>query len=233
MAIDQIATVEVRVTGEEAKQELKNLEAIASGLKKELADAYEAGDTSKIKQVTSELRKTEAQIKTLKKDTTALTEVMNNLDKATPKELRATLTAINRQLNSGYIKRGSAEWKYYQQQAKLVTAELQKIKTEVQETESWISRFNNGLTKWGGLLATGRAESFDWVGRFIYSVAHRTGRETFYYHGRIRFTYPPVIRRDPSGIYVDRFQETGASERQRSTKRRYHRSHAFGGSCKN
>lgn len=157
MAIDQVATVEVRVNGEEAKQELKNLETIASGLKKELADAYQAGDTSKIKQVTSELRKTEAQIKTLKKDTTALTEVMNNLDKATPKELRATLTAINRQLNSGYIKRGSAEWKYYQQQAKLVTAELQKIKTEVQETEGWLSRFNNGLTKWGGLLATGAA----------------------------------------------------------------------------
>lgn len=157
MAIDQVATVEVRVNGEEAKQELKNLEAIASGLKKELADAYKAGDTSKIKQVTSELRKTEAQIKTLKKDTTALTEVMNNLDKATPKELRATLTAINRQLNSGHIKRGSAEWKYYQQQAKLVTAELQKIKTEVQETEGWITRFNNGLSKWGGLLATGAA----------------------------------------------------------------------------
>ena len=111
MAIDQVATVEVRVNGEEAKQELKNLETIASGLKKELADAYEAGDTSKIKQVTSELRKTEAQIKTLKKDTTALTEVMNNLDKATPKELRATLTAINRQLNSGHIKRGAAEGK--------------------------------------------------------------------------------------------------------------------------
>lgn len=157
MAIDQVATVEVRVNGEEAKQELKNLEKIASGLKKELADAYEAGDTSKIKQVTSELRKTEAQIKTLKKDTTALTEVMNNLDKATPKELRATLTAINRQLNSGHIKRGSAEWKYYQQQAKLVTAELQKIKTEVQETEGWLSRFNNGFAKWGGLLATGAA----------------------------------------------------------------------------
>lgn len=157
MAIDQVAIVEVRVNGEEAKQELKNLEAIASGLKKELADAYNAGDTSKIKQVTSELRKTEAQIKTLKKDTTALTEVMNNLDKATPKELRATLTAINRQLNSGHIKRGSAEWKYYQQQAKLVTAELQKIKTEVQETEGWLTRFNNGLTKWGGLLATGAA----------------------------------------------------------------------------
>lgn len=157
MAIDQVATVEVRVNGEEAKQELKNLETIASGLKKELADAYQAGDTSKIKQVTSELRKTEAQIKTLKKDSTALTEVMNNLDKATPKELRATLTAINRQLNSGHIKRGSAEWKYYQQQAKLVTAELQKIKTEVQETEGWLSRFNNGFAKWGGLLATGAA----------------------------------------------------------------------------
>lgn len=157
MAINQVATVEVRVNGEEAKQELKDLEKYATSLKGQLADAYKAGDTSKIKQVTSELRKTEAQIKTLKKDTTALTEVMNNLDKATPKELRATLTAINHQLNSGYIKRGSAEWKYYQQQAKLVTAELQKIKTEVQETEGWLSRFNNGFAKWGGLLATGAA----------------------------------------------------------------------------
>lgn len=157
MAIDQVATVEVRVNGEEAKQELKDLEKYATSLKGQLADAYKAGDTSKIKQVTSELRKTEAQIKTLKKDTTALTEVMNNLDKATPKELRATLTAINRQLNSGHIKRGSAEWKYYQQQAKLVTAELQKIKTEVQETEGWLTSFNNGLSKWGGLLATGAA----------------------------------------------------------------------------
>lgn len=157
MAINETATVEVKVNGEEAKQELKSLESIASGLKKELAAAYEAGDKSKIKQVTSELRKTEAQIKTLKKDTTALTEVMNNLDKATPKELRATLTAINRQLNSGYIKRGSAEWKRYQQQAKLVTAELQKIKMETMETTSLLERMNNGITKWGGMIATGAA----------------------------------------------------------------------------
>ena len=157
MAINETATVEVRVNGEEAKQELKSLESIASGLKKELAAAYEAGDKSKIKQVTSELRRTEAQIKTLKKDTTALTEVMNNLDKATPKELRATLTAINKQLNSGYIKRGSAEWKMYQQQAKLVTAELQKIKMETMETTSWLERMNNGITKWGGMIATGAA----------------------------------------------------------------------------
>ncbi|MCF2552765.1 phage tail tape measure protein [Bacteroides caecigallinarum] len=157
MAINETATVEVKVNGEEAKQELKSLEGIASGLKKELAEAYNAGDKYKIKQVTSELRKTEAQIKTLKRDTTALTEVMNNLDKATPKELRATLTAINKQLNSGYIKRGSAEWKMYQQQAKLVTAELQKIKMETMETTSWLERMNNGITKWGGMIATGAA----------------------------------------------------------------------------
>ncbi|MDN0051990.1 phage tail tape measure protein [Bacteroides caecigallinarum] len=157
MAINETATVEVKVNGEEAKQELKSLESIASGLKKELAEAYNAGDKSKIKQVTSELRKTEAQIKTLKRDTTALTEVMNNLDKATPKELRATLTAINKQLNSGYIKRGSAECKMYQQQAKLVTAELQKIKMETMETTSWLERMNNGITKWGGMIATGAA----------------------------------------------------------------------------
>lgn len=157
MAINEKATVEVQVNGEQAKQELKELEKYANSLKGQIADAYNAGETSRVKQLTSDLRKAQTQIKTLKKDTTALTEVMNNLDKATPNELRATLKAINRELNSGHVKRGSAEWKYYQQQAKLVTAELQKIKTEVQESEGWLSRFNNGLSKWGGLLATGAA----------------------------------------------------------------------------
>ncbi len=157
MAINEKATVEVQVNGEQAKQELKELEKYANSLKGQIADAYNAGDTSRVKQLTSDLRKAQTQIKTLKKDTTALTEVMNNLDKATPNELRATLKAINRELNYGHVKRGSAEWKYYQQQAKLVTAELQKIKTEVQESEGWLSRFNNGLSKWGGLLATGAA----------------------------------------------------------------------------
>lgn len=157
MAINEKATVEVQVNGEQAKQELKELEKYANSLKGQIADAYNAGDTSRVKQLTSDLRKAQTQIKTLKKDTTALTEVMNNLDKATPNELRVTLKAINRELNSGHVKRGSAEWKYYQQQAKLVTAELQKIKTEVQESEGWLSRFNNGLSKWGGLLATGAA----------------------------------------------------------------------------
>lgn len=155
MEINEKATVEVQVNGEQAKQELKELEKYANSLKGQIADAYNAGDTSRVKQLTSDLRKAQTQIKTLKKDTTALTEVMNSLDKATPNELRATLKAINRELNSGHVKRGSAEWKYYQQQAKLVTAELQKIETEVQESEGWLSRFNNGLSKWGGLLATG------------------------------------------------------------------------------
>lgn len=157
MAINERATVEVQVNGEQARQELKELEKYATALKGQIADAYDAGDTAKVKRLTSDLRKTQTQIRTLKKDTTALTEVMNNLGSATPKELRTTLAAINRELNSGHIRRGSAEWKYYQQQAKLVTAELQKIKTEVQETEGWLSRFNNGLSKWGGLLATGAA----------------------------------------------------------------------------
>ena len=44
MAMDQVATVEVRVNGERSKAGTQNLETIASGLKKELADAYQAGD---------------------------------------------------------------------------------------------------------------------------------------------------------------------------------------------
>ena len=157
MAINEKATVEVQVNGEQAKNELRNLEKYASSLKGQIDDAYNAGDTKKVKQLTKELRSTESQMRTLKKSTTELNQVMQNLSGATPKELRNTLKAINRELDSGNIRRGSAEWKQYQAQAKLVSAELAKIKAEVRESEGWLTRFNNGFSRWGAMLASGAA----------------------------------------------------------------------------
>ena len=52
---------------------------------------------------------------------------MKNLSTATPKELRKTLAAINKELNSGNVARGSKEWQMYNQQLVRVKAELAKI----------------------------------------------------------------------------------------------------------
>lgn len=157
MAINERATVEVQVNGQQAKQELRDLESYANSLKGRLAEAYKAGDTKQIKKLEAELKKTNAELKTMRTNARNIDVVMQNLSTAGPKELRQLLKDINAKLNSGHIKRGSAEWKMYQERLKLVNAELRKINAEVKETQSWLTRFNNGFSRWGGLLASGAA----------------------------------------------------------------------------
>lgn len=157
MAINERATVEVQVNGNQAKQELRDLESYANSLKGRLAEAYKAGDTKQIKKLEAELRKTNAELKTMRTNAKNIDVAMNNIGLATPKELRQLLKDINAKLNSGHIKRGSAEWKMYQDRLKLVNAEIKKVNAEMQETQSWLTRFNNGLSRWGGLLASGAA----------------------------------------------------------------------------
>ncbi len=154
MEIRQRATVEVQVNGEDAKKELQSLESYANSLKGRLAEAYKAGDTKKIKQLEKELRETNAQLKVMRTNTKNIDAAMNNIGLATPKELRNLIRDINAKLSSGHVKRGSAEWRKYQEQLKLVNAEIRKVNGEIRETQGWLTRFNNGFSKWGGLLAS-------------------------------------------------------------------------------
>lgn len=157
MEIRQRATVEVQVNGEDAKKELQALESYANSLKGRLAEAYKTGDTKKIKQLEKELRETNAQLKVMCTNAKNIDVAMNNIGLATPKELRNLIKDINAKLNSGHIKRGSAEWKKYQEYLKRVNAELRAVNAEIKETEGWLTRFNNGFSKWGALAASGVA----------------------------------------------------------------------------
>lgn len=154
MEIRQRATVEVQVNGEDAKKELQALESYANSLKGRLAEAYKAGDTKKIKQLEKELRETNAQLKVMRTNTKNIDAAMNNIGLATPKELRNLIRDINAKLSSGHVKRGSAEWRKYLEQLKLVNAEIRKVNGEIRETQGWLTRFNNGFSKWGGLIAS-------------------------------------------------------------------------------
>lgn len=152
--IQQTATVEVQVNGEQAKNELQSLEKYASSLKDRIADAYNAGDTKKMKELEKELKKTNSQLRTMRTNAVNIDEVMQNLSTTGPKELQKTLKAINKELESGRIKRGSQEWNEYQAKLKLVNAEIRKIKSEGVEAESFLSRMNGKLSKWGGMIAS-------------------------------------------------------------------------------
>ena len=149
MAINEKATVEVQVNGQQARQELNQLREYATNLSAALNKAYEAGDKKQIQALSKELKYVNSQMKTLQRTSVDIDKVMKNLSTTGPKELRQTLKAINHELSSGRVKRGSEEWAKYAQAAREVNAELKKIKEETEGASSSLSdRVARTVDKW-------------------------------------------------------------------------------------
>ena len=153
----QDATVNVHVNNQEAEQKVKELSDRARQLRKEFAEAVRIGDKGTIAKTEKELRKVNKELNNATLRAARIRDAMKHLSQATPKELHNTLKLINQELNSGAVKRGSKEWKQYQEQIKQVNAELKKIQAESRETESTLNRANNFITKWGNSILGGLA----------------------------------------------------------------------------
>ena len=151
MAINEKATVEVQVNGQQARQELNQLREYATNLSAALEKAYEAGDKKQIKALTKELKYVNSQMKTLQRTSVDIDKVMKNLSTTGPKELRQTLKAINAELSSGRVQRGSEEWEKYAQAARQVNDELKKIKEETEGAQRSLGeRVSSWTTRWWG-----------------------------------------------------------------------------------
>lgn len=140
MAINEKATVEVQVNGQQARQELNQLREYATNLSAALEKAYEAGDKKQIKALSKELKYVNSQMKTLQRTSVDIDKVMKNLSTTGPKELRQTLKAINAELSSGRVQRGSEEWAKYAKAAREVKEELKKISDETDIAERSLSQ---------------------------------------------------------------------------------------------
>ena len=157
MATQQDATVNIHVNNQEAEEKVKELSARARQLRQEFAEAVRIGDKGTIAKTEKELKKVNKELNNATLRAARIRDAMKHLSQATPKELHNTLKLINQELNSGAVKRGSKEWKAYQEQIKQVNAELRKIQAESRETESTLNRANNFLTKWGNAIVGGMA----------------------------------------------------------------------------
>ena len=129
---------------------------MTGNLTESIKKAYDAGDTKTAKALTAELKKTNKEIADIQKNSDNLAAAMKNLSTATPKELRKTLAAINKELNSGNVARGSKEWQMYNQQLVRVKAELAKINDEQKAAAPLSQRLGDAFGRMKGLaLAAG------------------------------------------------------------------------------
>ena len=116
------ATVQLQINGQQAEQTLQQLRSNALQLETAIAKAAAAGNKTDLRKLRRELSDTKRQIREMESSTMQVENVMKRLDKASPRDLQRTLSALNKQLE--YMERGSEAWKAH-------TLKIRQVKDEI------------------------------------------------------------------------------------------------------
>lgn len=153
------AKTQVTVDGQQAASELTALEKKARKFKDQMIAANNAGDTKAYNKAQKGLKEVDKEMRNVLRSSYDVNKVLNNLSTAGPKQLKAALSALNKELNSGKIARGSKEWNDLQQKIKLVRTEITKLNAEQNISQTGWQKFTGGFSKY-----------FTMIGTFIVSI---------------------------------------------------------------
>lgn len=141
---NDIKTVTLTINSEQAQRKLDDINRRLEQARLKRQDAFERGDGKALQAYAKEIKSLETQATRLSSRAQTVEKVLRSLDSATPKELKATIKEINRELNSGNVERGSEQWQALTRSLQEANKELQKIKDEQKAASS-----DNFLTKIG------------------------------------------------------------------------------------
>lgn len=154
MTNEDIKTVRLIINSEQAGKKLDELNAKLEQTRKKREEALEKHDTKGLELYTKEVRRLEREQQRLQTRAQTVTEVLRNMDKATPKQLKQTIRELNRELNSGAVERGSKQWEVMVRSLREAQNELVKINKEVKasgKTSDWLVNLGN---RWVGVSST-------------------------------------------------------------------------------
>lgn len=154
---NQTATVTLNINNEDAKKRLEDLNRQAIALSDSIKKAYEVKDVKGAKKLTAELKKVNKEAADIRKNADNINVAMSSISTATPKELNNILKQINKELSSGKVKRGTAEWDAYNQKLIQVKAELAKINAEQKAAVPLFDRMQNAWQRYQGVAVAGAA----------------------------------------------------------------------------
>lgn len=151
-----IKTVTLAINSEQAQRKLDEINKKLEEARKKKSEAFDRGDGKALQAYAKEIKSLEAQGARLQSRASTVKKVLENLDKATPRELKATIKEINREMNSGSVKRGEEQWKELTRALQETKAELKKISDEQKAAERSFG--------WGGLSKKISDWGNDWSG---------------------------------------------------------------------
>lgn len=161
MTSNDIKTIQLIVNSEQATKRLDDLKTKLIQIKQKKDEAFEKGDASAFDLYSKELRKTQKEISKVETRAEGMARTLRNLDNATPKQLRATLNELTKQLNSGKVERGSKEWNTLTDAIKMTKEELKMVDNELAVVEKANGNFIKRVgEQWSGFVVTIRG-AFD------------------------------------------------------------------------
>ena len=147
---NDIKTVTLTINSEQAQRKLNDINRRLEQARIKRQDAFDRGDGKALQAYAKEIKSLETQATRLSSRAQTVEKVLRSLDSATPKELKATIKEINRELNSGNVERGSEQWQVLTRSLQEADKELQKIKKEQSAASSADFLTNIGNT-WQGV----------------------------------------------------------------------------------
>lgn len=149
---NDIKTVTLTINSEQAQRKLDDINRRLEQARIKRQDAFERGDGKALQAYAKEIKSLETQATRLSSRAQTVEKVLRSLDSATPKELKATIKEINRELNSGNVERGSEQWQALTRSLQEADNELQKIKDEQKAASNMggggiLSSITQGLAK--------------------------------------------------------------------------------------
>ena len=149
---NDIKTVTLTINSEQAQRKLDDINRRLEQARIKRQDAFDRGDGKALQAYAKEIKSLETQATRLSSRAQTVEKVLRSLDSATPKELKATIKEINRELNSGNVERGSEQWQALTRSLQAANEELQKIKDEQKAASNMggggiLSSITQGLAK--------------------------------------------------------------------------------------
>lgn len=147
---NDIKTVTLTINSEQAQRKLDDINRRLEQARLKRQEAFERGDGKALQAYAKEIKSLETQATRLSSRAQTVERVLRSLDSATPKELKATIKEINRELNSGNVERGSEQWQALTRSLQEANKELQKIKDEQKAASdaNFLTKIGN---KWQGV----------------------------------------------------------------------------------
>lgn len=148
----QTYTTRIFLNTEEAKKQLQMLQEQVEILRKKKDQAAKDGDWPTFNNAKKQLDMVNNQMRALQTSSQTIDRVLGNLSTSSIKEIQQTIRAINKELESGAIERGSEEWEFLNKQLSRCKTELKEIRGESAATESAWSKLTGFLNEnWGAM----------------------------------------------------------------------------------